>query len=492
MPVFGEIVHLFAAYFWRMALAFVIALGVLGYFLVFSPKVYESSALVLYKLGRDYIYIPDTFEDGARAPDPGDLSAIVNAEMQIMNSGRLRYQVVEEMGGASIYPVLAELPEAEANIAAGEMLSRSTSVSLITGSHIVRLAVRHEQPEMAAQLTERILDAYFQRRASYFGSETAEQIREEMTSTNRSLRRVQQEISTLLDGRSILDFNTERDITLAEQRRLREELILLDSSIAEAAERRMAIEAEIEMLEPTIVEAQDFQINNVVSELRGQIAVRRAERRAMAGRLGDSHPDVRALDIQIEGIEAAIAEEPLRVLGLERSVVNPLLGQARAELMQLRFADLSQRSRRAFLERRIEENSVLIARIAELEPRVAVLQSRINSQRDTIARLSRRLQEIETETEIGVDVRNISVIEPPAVPVDSAGAPRSILAVVALILAGFVSLAVGAAGYLTRLYIATGVMAARVANLPNLGEISRRRALPKPIATPPRGRVINA
>ncbi len=157
----------------RIRLAVVVFLCVLAplaFYAVKQDKMYEARALILFALGWEYTYVPEANQAGAKAPNTGDFEGFVNAEMLLLDNPQLVRSALETVTLSKVYP---DLPNTEEGMLAGILaLDAATGVELITGSYVVKVAVRHPDPLIAAELTNAMTTAFLElRRGLYSGPE---------------------------------------------------------------------------------------------------------------------------------------------------------------------------------------------------------------------------------------------------------------------------------------------------------------------------------
>ncbi|NCO88250.1 MAG: hypothetical protein GW886_16675, partial [Rhodobacterales bacterium] len=190
MSDFAEIV---ARQFWRMVIIGGLCAAAAAYALLSMTPSFEARTLLLYKLGREYLFVPDIGEvgPGVRAPDPGDLQQIIGAEMQIIANRELRRRFIDEFGAARIFPDFVEGPDAEE--AAIEALSGMVSVGLIPNTLMVDVRVRHPDPAVAADMANALVALYFKRRNAVFAGRDAEYYRSRLLSAQAAVDRLSAE-----------------------------------------------------------------------------------------------------------------------------------------------------------------------------------------------------------------------------------------------------------------------------------------------------------
>lgn len=470
MGYLGEILEFMVRHFWRICGVFLAIFAVVAYTL-FSTESYTAQTSLLFKLGRDYVYVPEATEDGARAPDLGDLQLVVNAEMQILNSDRLKRELLDRLGVSAIFPGMPEGPEAQRD--ALDALNQAIDIGVVTGSYVVQLAVTHPDPEMAASIARALVDLYLSRRDEIFGAGEENYLRDQLAGSEAEVEALEAALADRTGGSDLLTYETELQALTSEQATLRQELVALDAEIAALRERETLIVAELGEVEPMSVDLQEYQRNPILGTTEARRLELEAERRSIAEGLGDKHPSVLALERQIAALREMAEEQPAEVRSLQRTAANPLHRQARQEHLdvRLRLAELS--AKRDFIVERMTENADRLAGYAARAGEIELLQKKLASQLEQVARFYTRLRDREAQGGHGA-LNNIRVIEEATVPLKPSGLPKKIKLAMSLLIAGASTLGLVLAAFFGGRKIRSAASAERVLGVPVLGEIESR------------------
>jgi uncharacterized protein involved in exopolysaccharide biosynthesis len=116
-------------------------------FLVLTP-LYESTAVVLIKPGREFAANGTGLEGGSAVPNR--MEAIVMAELEILHSEDLLRDTVTVLGPRRLYPDLD--PDAPDPVyAAARRFREDFSATAVPGAAVIRLSFRHPDPLLAAE-----------------------------------------------------------------------------------------------------------------------------------------------------------------------------------------------------------------------------------------------------------------------------------------------------------------------------------------------------
>jgi len=242
-------------------------------FRILTP-LYESTAVVLIKPGREFVSGADTGDRGAM---PTRMDAIMMAELEILHSEDLLRDTVRGLGPSALYPGL-EVANADATLEAFSTKFRENfSATAVPGSQVIRLSFRHPDARTAAdsvnllvdRFTEHHLKAFSERQTRSFLEGKVTQYREELEAQEEKVRQFQEAHPVVTAGSPGQEYEEQRakfDIALKQAR----------NDVAALNERIAYLKQHETTLSRTSDLRQDLnrQLVSAEAELPGQIARR--------------------------------------------------------------------------------------------------------------------------------------------------------------------------------------------------------------------------
>lgn len=378
--------------------------AMLGVVLALQTPLFESTALLLVKFGRELIYQPEVGGEG-QAFTQRDKQAILNSELAILLSQPVMEGVIRDVGFESLYPDLAEREavletagegvDAEALrdllvVEGAERLSRSLSAVALPEAHVLRISFLHPDSAVAASVvnaavdrfTEKHLEAFAEPELVAFLTTRVEEYRVRLSETEQALREFETEHRA---------FALEDPQTVLLQRRdeINRELIEVDREISN-------------------LRRGDLQEASAVSQARSELLALELEQAQVKGKLRN---DVTQ--------QIAVVKRFIRERQAEREVEVQLVRKRRADLQDQVFK----------IDKDLSDMPILSARYREIrrERDANEEQYRIYSKRLRDARLSHAMDREK--------LASINVIQP-AFPAPAPVWPRGYLlsgAVVAVV-----------------------------------------------------------
>ena len=297
------------------------------------------------------------------------------------------------------------------------------SVSPIPDSHLVRLAIEHEDPDFAAELVNTLAEVYVSRNQQ-----------RQLRGTEQAFHWLENERASLRDyvqtaEETLLQFRQDNGIRAASLSERQEQLTehlnsinsLTDSARAEVQEARVERRAVLRAQEEGDLDAVPIQSvigNPLIQSLKQERESLRTELARLEARYGDRHQDIRGVRAALEGVETAIQRE----IGAILDSYNVELRRAEARLDELEE------------EHQRLESEVLA--LSQAEPTYNQLLRDIDHNAEVLQMIERRYKETDLYRRQR-DVNNIEILDRAIVP-DVPIRPRKRIIMGAALLLGII------------------------------------------------------
>lgn len=475
------IVEVIARHFVRIVFLSLLCATAAAWFLLNRPDVYEARTLLLYKLGREYAYVPDPSDSGAKSPDPGDLQFAVNAEMQILNNPELIGAVVDKIGPETLYPDTIGKEDGWAT--AASRLADAVSITAVPGSYVLQIRARHEDPELAAQVADNLVKVYLQKRMTIFRGEETRLLRDQLAAAETQTDQLSQAISGFLADKKLYSYENEFSILTSQQAKLREQYSQAKATRAGLLARETKLVGEMAALQPTVADQEEFQRNPAKSEIEEELRKLAAERRAALRTVSENSPTVRSLDEEMVALRQELEKQPERVFVRERVMANPAYQGVDASLTDTRVAIEEQEARMAEIQAQIDAGDARLREFAQVADQLDLMKRQLAQQQQQVAQFDARVRESEVFDSLDREGQtNVRIIEPALPPLAPIGLPKKLILVIALVFGGLVGVAAAVLSYLARPTLISARVAAYRLGVPMLAEIPQlpARVLSKP------------
>lgn len=155
----------------KMITIFVLLVGLVTAVVLIMPPVYEATAMLIVKPGREYLYHPEVEARNTAITEDLDRprEELISSEIQILTSRSLIKAVVSSFGAGNLYPdLVAGMPRDVLLANAIQTFEKSLFVGRVEKSDVIRVSFQHTSPEMAAEVVRRLIEEFKAMRVAIF------------------------------------------------------------------------------------------------------------------------------------------------------------------------------------------------------------------------------------------------------------------------------------------------------------------------------------
>ena len=459
----------------RKRIGAAVLLGLLLTLLVVAamPKKYTAEASLLLRLGREYVYTPETGDPSTAQPLPYDREQTLVAEAKILSSRDVLEGVVSKIGVANIYPSITSNRTAtqQQQSRAAMALEKALDADLLKGSNLLQVQFSHEDPEIAAKVLDQVIDSYLSKRTQVFSSASNGQAEAELGARRIQLNTAESRLAAFKQERGILSFNEEQTLLLAQRSEIEKRQTDINLALAQADGRKNALSNQLTRIPTEVRLSTETARGEAAESARKLLLELRLKEREASSKFFDTESQVQDARADIERVN-----EHLRMLEAQppqavRTGRSPVRDGAESDLVRS-AADHSQSQ--SGLSALMAQRSAIVKRLTEL--------SRSEGELRTLER-ERRLAEVQYEaaakrlrdervlTDLDSQRKsNVSVVQRPAVPMQ-AQSKRSLVLMLGFILSLGLGLFVAFLSAMWRDTFLTPADVQRDLGLPLLGAI---------------------
>jgi succinoglycan biosynthesis transport protein ExoP len=409
-----------------------------------TPKLYYSAAELLAD-PRD-LNLVDRDLTGPSGGSPDAILALVENQVRVITSGNVLSRVVERLrldqdpefngegeGGFSpraLLSVFSSGGEADGvdrrTALAVTGLGRALSVERGGRTFVINIGAKTEDPEKSALIANTVGEVFLQTYGQ-IRSDAAGRAASELTAKLDELRR-----SVEAAERKVEQFKAENDIIDAQGRLITDdEIVKLNEQLGVARARTLELNARAASLRGASVDAvlggaiPEALASPSMQELRAQYSTLKGEADRLSARLGPRHPQLQAVEAQLDGARTLIAAELRRI----------------------------ETSAQTELRRAVQLEQELSSRLAQLKVRQGGLSSDLVTLRELERDATSKravyeaflLRARETGEQQGINSANISVISRAEPPLESEPPSRSVISIAGMMLGLMAGLGIGVA-----------------------------------------------
>ncbi len=383
------------------------------------PKKFTAEASLLLRLGREYVYTPETGDPTNAQPLPYDREQTLVAEAKILTSRDVLEGVITKMGVANVYPDITTnrtatpVQQAQAAMA----LEKALGAELLKGSNLLQVNFSHKEPEVAAKVLDEVIDSYLNKRRQVFSSASNGQAEAELGARRIQLNTAEARLAAFKQERGILSFTEEQSLLLAQRSEIERRQTEINLALAQADGRKNALSNQLVRIPAEVKLSTDTSRGEAAESARKLLLELKLKEREASSKFFDTEAQVQDVRADIERVN-----EHLRLLEAQppqsvRTGRSPVRDGAETDLVKS-AADASQSqsglaalgAQRAAIDKRLAElaRSESELRTLERERRLAEVQYEAAAKR---LRDERVLTDLDSQRK-----SNVSVVQRPAVP----------------------------------------------------------------------------
>lgn len=468
------------ALLWRerfLMLAVFTVIFVLGIFAAFSLKTtYPAYSSVLVRLGQEYVYEPRAGDAGRGAVPAAD--AVIQSELEILNSAQVKQRTIDRLGLAKIYPKLAakyaKATPAERRLimsAAIRAIEHGFKSETAPDTPVIKVSFEHEDATTAALVLNTLLEEYLIQRRSVLGEANSPAIEQQRLAFEQRLLQADDAYEDFLTSNRIGDFVAEKASLSQLQAQIEQQKYATDAQLQERLGRLESLQRQFAQIAPEVGIFRD--ISSAASEKLVSLKVQRED--LLSRYKADSRP-VQELNTQIAQLEAGMAAGRTQGDGVRRLGANPVYQTLQTEKIQLTAEVGALRQSQAALNQQLNQLVERRLRLAQLEPRFQALSLDRDVLQSNVRDFTVKEEQSRAAAELAANSSdNIRIVERALVPSKGKSLKR-LAAIATLLFAGFTALCAGLVRMFLRPGVPTARSAARTFDLPVLGAAAVKTA----------------
>ncbi len=406
----------------------VVMLSVAGW--VYSQDtLYESSATIILKFGREHIFRPEVGDVGQIVQF--DRSAAIESEKKIVKSRDLVRAVVKAIGVKNIYPKLLgasdEVKEWQVEVATTIFLGNLDTSTSEGGANVIEIKFSHEKPRVAAKALSVLIDVLQERHLQIFSDPKSGFLIKRLDEYEKDLEAIEN---------TLQDFKEKNDLSSPiedQQRRLLDQRSHLDvnhksinNQLQGLVGKVSSLEAQMETV-PQTVPLSTTEGGGMLAKAKAELFGLKRQKQALLAKYTETSGPVQNIQKEIELVEQFISTQTNEER--DKSVTsgkNPVYQglevsrlQALSEMKTLKASD-------AVIVGQIQDLDQKIQRLDSLgEELIGLVRMRATAE-ENYRLYVKKVEEAKVSEEMDqLKMSNISVIQSPVVPGLPAGRPKN-------------------------------------------------------------------
>ena len=425
--------------------------------LLAKPK-YEATAQILVKMGRESIFIPVTGE--SRPVINFDREERINSEIEILRSRALAEKMLAQIGPTALYPDLeddgpgflgqlfggddtdASIDEKQALRfeTAIEIFQKALEVEGIKKSNVVQISFKHENPQMAALVVNRLADTYLAHHVSvHKAPKSVKFFQDQSQLLMAKMERSEEELKALKKQYNVTSLEEERTLLLQQSSALRAELNTTLSEKVEAEKRIGQLRLQLASTPKTVSQGEVSDQNPyLLNTLEARLVELQLEEKKLLARYTDQSRPVTNVREEIYIVSQKLAEQEgkryaSKSTGLNATYQNlqQTLLQNEAELNAIKAKAETQQVHLAVYQSQLDK-------LNQIEVELNQLQQEVDVNRENYRLYLTKFEESRIADAMDSEkITNVSIIEPARAPRKPVSPKKMLNLILAIFLGAF-------------------------------------------------------
>ncbi len=407
--------------------------AIIFYLKVVYQPVYEAKSIILVRPGwesQDIDLTPDR-----RETKVNNNPELVATEVRILQSRDLKEKVINELKPEAIFPDLGRNIPIGLSSAEGALyrFEKNFTVKSSTGN-IVEASFKGPDPAIAAKVVSELINYYMDKRGDTYRNPKVFQFLDQKTEEDRQkLAEAESKLKTFQDQSQIISFDEQRNFLLNKQRQLVNSRHDTENEIAQLQEKTSALERQLPTIQKTSIDA-----TVKMSDLENRLLGLELQEKELLSKYKEDNRLVVNVREQIQMTKNYI---DTRGPGSKLAPVDPAYQDLQKRILENK-ADLSGlKIKQKDLEEQLKAVSAQATAFEAQESKYKQLSRDVTDKEEKYKTYLSKLEEARVHDELDRQkMTNVSVLEPPSVPIIPDNLPQPILVYV------LVALLIGIAG----------------------------------------------
>lgn len=263
--------------------------------------------------------------------------------IQIMKSRSILQRVTEVVGNEELTPT---------------RLEKALTIQPIQGSDVLKISMQSPDPAEARDVVNALTSVFIDWNLDYQQNDrrTARLfIEAQLASVEEDLRLAEEKLRLYKEQQGVHAPSQETVSMVNQLASLQSRLTEVAIAKEETAERIKQVRANLEEQDETLISSTTIADNRFVTEYRSRLADLEIRLSSAREKYTERHPEILALQAEIEDVRAKLAEEVERVVGTETRSLNAIHQQLFGTLINLEVEANALNSREAALQELIRQ-----------------------------------------------------------------------------------------------------------------------------------------
>ena len=402
------------------------------------PPRFHSEAKLLVRLGRESVVLDPSARIGEAAVPMEGRDKEINSEIELLKSRMLTEQIVASLGANRILGHSAAAPATDKDTSAAiTLVEDKLGVEAIPDSNILAIGYDSSDPELSRDVIAKLIDAYLDARASIYRDQgDLKFFQDQLSDAQREQLQLERKLQEVRDSSGVDNPDQQRTILLARVDSIQHDIDAAEADEAATTSSITELGKQLAALPPNqVIEEGSGAAMDSLDSLRTKLSELRVDEADLAARYMPNAPPLQIIQDRIAEAEKELAQastsDSQKTIGINHTYeeLNIRRGNELANQASLQ-------SRIQALEDAKAKAQSGLAWIDEIGVKTESLEQQTELAAANVTKYAGAYEQARIDQEMGQHgISNISIAEPPILPLTPKGPGRGLIALSGLFMA---------------------------------------------------------
>ncbi|GAB4310713.1 exopolysaccharide transport family protein [Pseudothermotoga elfii] len=323
----ADIMNIFKRRIWWFLAIFLITSFIsVIYVMFFAKPVYEASAQLLVRTSQSSISIPSAVTQLIGISNVSGGSDI-STEIELIKSRDNIEKLIEKL---NLMELFKDQKKIEPQDVVEVIREKWLKVESVKDTKIIKISIEHEDPKLAAEMVNNLIDIYQEMRSELTTNESVVKLRfieKQLPRIEQELKDVEEEIKKFKEENQIYSLSEQADNLVKYIAQYDSKTNEITLNIQQAEVEIKAAEDLLKKVDQKIISSETISTNPVVQQLRSKLVDLQVQLSALLQNYSEDDRRVVTLKKQIEETQDLLQKEISKVVSAEVQTVNPAYTQ---------------------------------------------------------------------------------------------------------------------------------------------------------------------
>jgi uncharacterized protein involved in exopolysaccharide biosynthesis/Mrp family chromosome partitioning ATPase len=402
------------------------------------PPRYHSEAKLMVRLGRESVVLDPSARIGEAAVPMEGRDKEINSEIELLKSRVLTEQIVSSLGAERILGHSPSAPASEKDVAAATTLVEDKlNVEAVPDSNILDITYDSADPELSRDVIAKLIDSYLDARASVYRDQgDLKFFQDQLADAERDHLQIERKLEEVRDSSGVDNPEQQRTILLTRVDAIQHDIDAAKADQSATTSSIAELGKQLSTLPPNeVIQEGSGSAMDSLDTMRSKLAELRLDEADLSARYMPGSPPLQIIQDKIAQAEKELAEastgDAQKTVGINHTYeeLNIRRGNELANQASLQ-------SRIQSLETAKANAQSGLAWIDEVGVKTQSLEQQAELSATNVTKYAGAYEQARIDQEMGQHrISNISVAEPPVLPLTAKGPGRGLIALSGIFMA---------------------------------------------------------